>query len=124
MLAPAPAPVVIAINARTADGHDPSWLWDVPFEALRGRPAIATGERGLDLAVRLYYAQVDHTLVPDLVEAVRAAGRRRGPDGDGGSTVDVVANYTSFRQLMARLGPGAATTRRAGAIATDGASAP
>lgn len=124
MLAPAPAPVVIAINARTADGHDPSWLWDVPFEALRGRPAIATGERGLDLAVRLYYAQVDHTLVPDLVEAVRAAGRRRGPDGDGGSTVDVVANYTSFHQLMARLGPGAATTRRAGAIATDGASAP
>jgi UDP-N-acetylmuramyl tripeptide synthase len=96
MLAPAPAPVVIAINARTADGHDPSWLWDVPFEALRGRPAIATGERG----------------------------RRRGPDGDGGSTVDVVANYTSFHQLMARLGPGAATTRRAGAIATDGASAP
>jgi UDP-N-acetylmuramyl tripeptide synthase len=111
MLAPAPTPVVIAINARTADGHDPSWLWDVPFEVLRGRPAVATGERGLDLAVRLHYAQVEHELVPDLVEAVRAAGRRG--QGKGGSQqpqqVDVVANYTSFHQLLDRLGraPGA-----------------
>ena len=29
-------PVVIGINARIADGHDPSWLWDVPFERLAG----------------------------------------------------------------------------------------
>ncbi len=106
MLAPAPSPVVIAINARTADGHDPSWLWDVPFEALRGRPAIATGERGLDLAVRLHYARVEHELVPDLVEAVRAAGHRAGPDGNAAAHFDVVANYTSFHQLLARLGPG------------------
>jgi hypothetical protein len=27
-------PIVISINARTADGADPSWLWDVPFERL------------------------------------------------------------------------------------------
>jgi UDP-N-acetylmuramyl tripeptide synthase len=131
MLAPAPTPVVIAINARTADGHDPSWLWDVPFEALRGRPAIATGERGLDLAVRLHYAQVDHELVPDLVEAVQAAGKRGRTEGSGTGTgdgkvhVDVVANYTSFHQLLARLGrapgtPGAATPGEAG---TPGAPA-
>jgi UDP-N-acetylmuramyl tripeptide synthase len=129
MLAPAPTPVVIAINARTADGHDPSWLWDVPFEALRGRSAIATGERGLDLAVRLHYAQVDHELVPDLVEAVQAAGKRGRTEGSGTGTgddgqvhVDVVANYTSFHQLLARLGrrPGAA---RAGEAATPGAPA-
>jgi hypothetical protein len=129
MLAPAPTPVVIAINARTADGHDPSWLWDVPFEALRGRSAIATGERGLDLAVRLHYAQVDHELVPDLVEAVQAAGKRGRTEGSGTGTgddgqvhVDVVANYTSFHQLLARLGraPG---TPRAGEAATPGAPA-
>ena len=111
MLAPAPTPVVIAINARTADGHDPSWLWDVPFEVLRGRPAVATGERGLDLAVRLHYAQVEHELVPDLVEAVRAAGRRdQGKSGpQQPQQVDVVANYTSFHQILDRLGrmPGA-----------------
>ena len=34
--APPPAPVVVAINARIADGRDPSWLWDVPFERLAG----------------------------------------------------------------------------------------
>ena len=35
--------VVVAVNARAADGRDPSWLWDVPFELLRAgtrsRPA-------------------------------------------------------------------------------------
>jgi UDP-N-acetylmuramyl tripeptide synthase len=104
MLAPAPTPVVIAINARTADGHDPSWLWDVPFEALKGRPAVATGERGTDMAVRLHYAQVEHELVPDLVAAVRRAGKR-GPANSGPhQQVDVVANYTSFHQLLDQLG--------------------
>jgi lipid II isoglutaminyl synthase (glutamine-hydrolysing) len=94
MLRPSPAPVVVAINARTADGHDPSWLWDVPFELLRGRHVVATGERGLDLAVRLHYAEVGHSREPDLLSAVRAAG---------GAEVDVVANYTAFHQLLARV---------------------
>jgi NADPH:quinone reductase-like Zn-dependent oxidoreductase len=84
---------VVAINARTADGHDPSWLWDVPFERLRGRHVVATGERGLDLAVRLHYAEVDHSREADLLAAVRAAG---------GADVDVVANYTAFHQFLAR----------------------
>jgi lipid II isoglutaminyl synthase (glutamine-hydrolysing) len=94
MLRPAPAPVVIAINARTADGHDPSWLWDVPFELLRGRHVVATGERGLDLAVRLHYAEVDHAREPDLLAALGAAGA---------ADIDVVANYTAFHQLLARV---------------------
>ena len=94
MLTPVPAPVVVAINARTADGRDPSWLWDVPFELLRGRHVVATGERGLDLAVRLHYAEVDHVREPDLVAALQAADSAQ---------VDVVANYTAFHQLLARV---------------------
>lgn len=93
-LRPSPIPVVIAINARIADGRDPSWLWDVPFERLRGRFVVATGERSRDLAVRLHYAEVDHVREPDLARAV-AAGR--APE------VDVVANYTSFQQLRGLL---------------------
>ena len=85
---------MVAINARTADGHDPSWLWDVPFEVLRGRRVVATGERGLDLAVRLLYAGVEHAVVTSLLDAVRAPGADR---------VDVVANYTAFHQLLAQL---------------------
>lgn len=90
LLAPAPGPVVVAINARIADGKDPSWLWDVPFERLQGRQVVATGERSHDLAVRLHYAEVDHRNEPDLRRAIEAAGP--GP-------VDVVANYTSFQAI-------------------------
>jgi UDP-N-acetylmuramyl tripeptide synthase len=107
MLAPAPAPVVIAINARTADGHDPSWLWDVPFELLRGRAVTATGERGLDLAVRLHYGEVDHTVEPSVSEALRKVGAEQ--HAIGAQQVDVVANYTAFHQALAVLrkgGPG------------------
>ena len=116
-LRPPPAPVAVAINARVADGRDPSWLWDVPFERLAGRKVVATGERCRDLAVRLRYAEVDHETVPDLAAAVRRAGSLAAAGGPGsldaaaggaGSSpaagpVDVVANYTSF-QALRRLG--------------------
>lgn len=95
LLAPAPAPVIVAINARVADGHDPSWLWDVPFERLRGRRVVAAGERRSDLAVRLAYADVDHVVADDLAGAVAAAGGRE---------VDVAANYTAFQGYLAEVG--------------------
>jgi UDP-N-acetylmuramyl tripeptide synthase len=94
LLRPAPVPVVVAINARIADGKDPSWLWDVAFERLRGRFVVATGERCLDLAVRLRYAEVEHVYEPDLIAAISMAGS---------AEVDMVANYTSFQQLRAKL---------------------
>jgi UDP-N-acetylmuramyl tripeptide synthase len=103
VLTPAPAPVVVAINARIADGRDPSWLWDVPFERLAGRVVIASGERGRDLAVRLHYAEVDHLLVLDPVEAVAAAGRA-ALDAGLAPAIDAVGNYTTFQILRARLG--------------------
>ena len=94
LVRPAPMPVVVGINSRIADGRDPSWLWDVPFERLGGRVVIATGERGRDLAVRLAYAEVEHRFVPGYRQAVLAAG---GPD------VDLAANYTSFQVARAVL---------------------
>ena len=109
MLAPPPAPVVVAINARTADGQDPSWLWDVPFERLRGRHVVATGERYLDLAVRLHYAGVEHACDPGLLSAIAASGPGRA---------DVVANYTAFHQVLAamrRAGDGRARQGHKGA---------
>jgi len=95
LIRPAPLPVVIGINARVADGRDPSWLWDVPFEALRGRLVIATGERGRDLAVRLRYGEVEHRFVDDYRAAVGAAGA---------SAVDLAANYTSFQDARTAFG--------------------
>ncbi|MCP2164942.1 UDP-N-acetylmuramyl tripeptide synthase [Goodfellowiella coeruleoviolacea] len=84
------SPVVVAVNGREADGRDLSWLWDVPFERLHGRPVIAAGERATDLAVRLTYAEVDHVVVPDSLRAIDLA--QTGP-------VEVIANYTAFRDL-------------------------
>jgi UDP-N-acetylmuramyl tripeptide synthase len=98
LLAPPPTPVVVAINARIADGKDPSWLWDVPFERLRGRHVVATGERSADLAVRLGYADVAHERQPDLLQAIADAGARAEC-----RAVDVVANYTSFQAITSRL---------------------
>jgi UDP-N-acetylmuramyl tripeptide synthase len=98
---PAPQPVVVVINARIADGRDPSWLWDVPFERLAGRLVIASGERGRDLAVRLHYAEVEQRYVADPVEAVEMAAAFARQSG--GTAIDVVANYTSFQTLRARL---------------------
>ncbi len=60
LLEPSDLPVVVGINARVADGHDPSWLWDVAFEQLAGRRFVATGERAADLGVRLKYAELEH----------------------------------------------------------------
>lgn len=113
------SPVVLSINARLADGFDTSWLWDVPFERLAGRTVVATGERCRDLAVRLRYAEVDHQLVPDPLEAVDRAvqgavalmGAGAAPSGpaESGSaaapppSVEFLGNYTAFAQLRNRL---------------------
>jgi lipid II isoglutaminyl synthase (glutamine-hydrolysing) len=93
------AGVVIAVNGQVPDGEDLSWLWDVRFEHLAGEPrgqrreetaVVAAGERGTDLAVRLGYAGVAHTLVHDTLAAIASC-----PPG----RVEVVANYTAFLQL-------------------------
>ena len=72
-------PVIIDFNSRTADGRDPSWLWDVPFERLRGRQVLVTGERREDVGVRLAYADVPHQLLSD-----RRGRCGRCPAGSGG----------------------------------------
>ncbi|MCW2687376.1 MAG: UDP-N-acetylmuramyl peptide synthase [Mycobacterium sp.] len=84
------AGVVIAVNGQVPDGEDLSWLWDVRFEHFEGTAVVAAGERGTDLAVRLTYAGVGHTLVHDTVKAIASC-----PPGH----VEVVANYTAFLQL-------------------------
>lgn len=99
------AGVVISVNGQVPDGEDLSWLWDVRFEQFaddrlarrqsgEATSVVAAGERGTDLAVRLGYAGVEHSLVHDTVEAIDSC-----PPGH----VEVVANYTAFLQLQRRL---------------------
>ena len=76
-----------------ADGKDVSWLWDVDFEQLAGRRVVCTGPRAYDLAVRLEYAGVDHEVVTDLTDALRAVA-------DAAPPVDLIATYTPFQKLL------------------------
>ncbi len=88
-LEPRDTAVVIAVNAHVADGRDPSWLWDVPYELLAGKAVAASGERALDVAVRLDYGGVKHHLEPDpLTAAAHLPGE-----------VHIVASYTQFTHL-------------------------
>lgn len=98
-------PLVLALNARTADGKDTSWIWDVPFELLGSVPVVISGERRADLAVRLRYAEIDHLVVVDPLEAVRAA-RGMGCAKDTSNepiTVDLLATYTAFSDVRRAL---------------------
>jgi UDP-N-acetylmuramyl tripeptide synthase len=79
--------VWVAINARIADGRDPSWLYDVPFELLRGHRVYCFGDRQLDLATRLEYAGVEYVVVND--EAQLPSSH---------NVIDVLANYTAFQE--------------------------
>jgi UDP-N-acetylmuramyl tripeptide synthase len=88
--------LVLALNARTADGRDPSWLYDVEFERLRGRHVVATGERWRDLSTRLFYADVPHTAIANPLEAIQSVS------GDG--EVDVIGNYTAFATIWSVAG--------------------
>jgi UDP-N-acetylmuramyl tripeptide synthase len=95
VLDPDGRPVLLAINAQVPDGKDTSWLWDVDYRVLRGRPVLLAGERRIDLAVRLEADEVAFELVDGIdaaVETVPAGG------------LDVIANYTAFQQIRATLG--------------------
>jgi UDP-N-acetylmuramyl tripeptide synthase len=95
VLLPAPVPVLLAVNAQGPDGRDTSWLWDVDYRHLRGRPVYVAGERKLDLAVRLEADGVAFELVDGVDSAVSLV--------EGGS-LDVIANYTAFQQIRTTFG--------------------
>jgi lipid II isoglutaminyl synthase (glutamine-hydrolysing) len=84
----------VTINARIADGKDPSWLYDVPFEKLRGHRVYCFGDRRLDLATRLDYAGVDYVVVHD--EALLPTSS---------DVIDVLSNYTAFQDWREKSGP-------------------
>ena len=95
VLAPRPVPVLLAVNAQGPDGRDTSWLWDVDYRLLRGRPVFVAGERRLDLAVRLEADQVPFELVDGIDAAVSRVT---------GNELDVIGNYTAFQQIRTALG--------------------
>lgn len=88
-------PIILSVNAQGPDGRDTSWLWDVDYRVLRDRPVYVTGERRLDLALRLHVAGVHFQLCATFGEAV---------DAQAPGKIDVIANYTAFQQIRAEFG--------------------
>ena len=88
------APTLLSVNARDPDGLDTSWLYDVNFAPLRDRPVLITGDRALDLAVRLEVNGVPFRHVRSFDEAIQAV-----PPG----RLEVIANYTAFQDIRAEL---------------------
>jgi UDP-N-acetylmuramyl tripeptide synthase len=88
-------PLVLAFNSDGVDGRDPSWLYDVPFEDLRGREVVVIGRRATDLRVRLELDGIRvRTVRGRLLDAL--ADLPPGP-------VDVLANYTAFQDVRREL---------------------
>ncbi|GAA4956127.1 MurT ligase domain-containing protein [Streptomyces heliomycini] len=95
LIDPPPTPVILSVNARSADGTDTSWLWDVDYTRLTGHPICVVGDRKLDLAVRLEVANQQFQVCDDLDQAVQLC-----PPG----RIEVIANYTAFQDLRRRVG--------------------
>jgi UDP-N-acetylmuramyl tripeptide synthase len=73
-LEPDPLHLLIALNDRTADGKDISWIWDVDYEPLLPRLAslVVTGDRAYDLALRFVYGGCERSQVHVVPEPERA----------------------------------------------------
>ena len=64
--------VVLAVNAHVADGQDPSWLWDVPYELLRGHPSPRRASAASTSRCASDYGGVEYLVEPDPLAAARA----------------------------------------------------
>lgn len=87
-------PTLLSINARDPDGLDTSWLYDVDFSVLRGRRVLISGDRAMDLAVRLEVNDVPFEYVATFAKALAATPKGR---------LEVIANYTAFQDIRAEL---------------------
>ena len=101
---PAPLHLLVALNDRTADGRDPSWIWDVDYEPLWDRIASVTlaGDRCWELALRFSYGGLDpgrfdvRESLPEALDSAVAAT-------PAGGVLYALPTYTALLDLRAEL---------------------
>jgi lipid II isoglutaminyl synthase (glutamine-hydrolysing) len=95
---------LIALNDRIADGQDVSWIWDVDFEQLKdvAQHIVISGDRALDLRVRLKYADIPAERL-EVVTDWRGALKRAAEATPAGQTLFVLPTYTAMLELRAVL---------------------
>lgn len=90
----------LLLNDHLADGTDVSWIWDVDFESLRGKLKSLTvsGNRALDLANRLKYAELGiKTYIVPKIDAGFDKGVSLVTDQE---TLFVLPTYTAMLDLQ------------------------
>ena len=101
---PAPLNLLVVLNDRTADGRDPSWIWDVDYEPLWDRIGSVTlaGDRCWELALRFSYGGLDperldvRESLPDALDSAVAAT-------PPGGVLYALPTYTALLDLRAEL---------------------
>ena len=94
-----PCRALFALNDRTADGHDISWIWDADYEKICAsgilQEILVLGDRAEDMQLRLKYAGADTSRISIVREA------REALKWIEASSVPVFAfpNYTSMLEL-------------------------
>ena len=101
---PAPLHLLVVLNDRTADGRDPSWIWDVDYEPLWDRIGSVTlaGDRCWELALRFSYGGLEpdrFQVRESLHEALDSAVAATPPGG----ALHVLPTYTALLRLRAEL---------------------
>ncbi len=101
---PAPLNLLVVLNDRTADGRDPSWIWDVDYEPLWDRIGSVTlaGDRCWELALRFSYGGLDPERLDvreSLPEALDSAIAAIPPGG----VLYALPTYTALLDLRAEL---------------------
>ena len=104
MLDPEPLDLVLALNDRTADGRDVSWIWDVDFEPLlpRIRRLTVTGDRAYDLGLRFRYGGLEPARL-HIVERMEAALDQAVAATPPGRPVYMLPTYTAMLQMRSIL---------------------
>ena len=101
---PAPLNLLVVLNDRTADGRDPSWIWDVDYEPLFDRIGSLTlaGDRCWELALRFSYGGLDparlqvRESLPDALDSAVA-------ETPAGGVLFALPTYTALLDLRAEL---------------------
>ncbi len=101
---PGPLSLLVVLNDRTADGRDPSWIWDVDYEPLWDRISSVTlaGDRCWELALRFSYGGLDPArfeVRENLPEALDHAVAATPPGG----VLFALPTYTALLDLRAEL---------------------
>jgi len=101
---PGPLHLLVVLNDRTADGRDPSWIWDVDYEPLWERAGSVTlaGDRCWELALRFSYGGLDphrFQVHESLHEALDGALAATPPGG----VLYALPTYTALLDLRAEL---------------------